>query len=240
MSEITNEIVPVSASLDSIPDTAWEAINNALMKGDLAKLFPKEKNALYQKTCESVGLNYLTKPFGYIVLNGKETLYATRNCTDQLCKIHGISILETEERMDQETRVYSVKVKMADRSGRIGINRGDVFIPKNMVGIDIANSYMKAHTKALRRCTLSMVGLSFLDETEVGDIPNAKPPVLEQPKSEPMATNAQKAGLFATFSEKSKTNPDLKKQMREKFPGIDSTKMTIVEYDEVTAWLNGV
>jgi hypothetical protein len=40
---------------------------------------------------------------------------------------------------------------------------------------DFGNALMKAVTKAKRRLTLSLVGLGWLDETEVETIPGAKP-----------------------------------------------------------------
>lgn len=218
------------------PQSNWDAINTALIKGDLAKLTPQEKHALYIKTCESVGLNHLTQPFGYIVLNGKERLYATRNCTDQLCKIHGISIVDTEEKYDEKTRIYSVKVKMQDRHGRYGINRGDVFIPSTMTGLDLANSYMKCHTKALRRCTLSMVGLSFLDETEVEDITRYDAPKI----SVKFVGASQRKALADLFKSKSSTHPDLKENIKKQFPDLDFNTMTEVEYGVVTDWLNSL
>ena len=235
----TTEIVAVDET-----QKAWDAINTALIKGDLAKLSAKDKHSLYVKTCESVGLNHLTKPFGYITLNGKEVLYATRNCTDQLCKLHGISIVETDEKFDQETRIYTVKVKMVDRHGRTGINRGDLFIPKTLTGEPLANAYMKCHTKALRRCTLSMVGLSFLDETEVESIPGAsKVETIQIKEADPQkvpATDAEKKGLFAAFSEKVKSIPDLKARMSEQFPGIDSRTITKVKLQEVQSWISSL
>jgi len=42
------------------------------------------------------------------------------------------------------------------------------------VGEALANALMKASTKAKRRLTLSLCGLGFLDETEVGTIPGAR------------------------------------------------------------------
>ena len=229
-----NEIQEVRQDTGIQPVSNWDAINTALIKGDLCKLSPQEKHALYLKTCESVGLNHLTQPFGYIVLNGKERLYATRNCTDQLCRIHGISIVDTEEKFDEKTRIYSVKVKMQDKAGRYGINRGDVFIPTTMMGLDLANAYMKCHTKALRRCTLSMVGLSFLDETEVEDIPRYDAPKV----SVKFIDATKKRQIAELFKAKATTNPDLKENFRKSFPTIDFNTLTDVQWSEVTEWLN--
>src|ERR1039458_4654286 len=75
----------------------------ALILGDLAGLKQEERLSYYKAVCESVGLNPLTKPFDYITLNGKMVLYATRACTDQLRKIHGVSVTDLVERSEEHT-----------------------------------------------------------------------------------------------------------------------------------------
>ena len=53
-------------------------IEKVIIGGDLSKLSPQERTSYYMSVCESLILNPLTKPFEYINLNGKLTLYATR------------------------------------------------------------------------------------------------------------------------------------------------------------------
>ena len=69
-----------------------ETLEKVLIQGDLSKLSSQERLFYYNRVCTSLGLNPLTKPFDYITLNGKLTLYAKRDCTDQLRKLHDISI----------------------------------------------------------------------------------------------------------------------------------------------------
>ena len=73
------------------------AIENVVIRGDLSKLTEAERTTYYMAVCRSVGLNPLTKPMEYITLNGKLTLYALRNCTDQLRAIHKISVADMAE-----------------------------------------------------------------------------------------------------------------------------------------------
>ena len=73
-------------------DETAKVIEQVLVMGDLARLTPEQRNVYYKSVCESVGLNPLTRPFEYITLNGKLTLYARKDCTDQLRKLHGVSI----------------------------------------------------------------------------------------------------------------------------------------------------
>lgn len=145
-------------------------IENVLINGDLATLKPNERVAYYNKVCESTGLNPLTQPFSYIKLNGKLTLYARKDCTDQLRAVQGISIeIKAREKIGD---VYIVTATASKKDGRCDESTGAVNI-KGLTGDALANAYMKAETKAKRRVTLSIAGLGLLDEHEVETIPNS-------------------------------------------------------------------
>jgi hypothetical protein len=145
-------------------------MESVLIKGDLAKLTPAERSAYYMEVCRSIGLNPLTQPFQYIVLNGKMVLYATRACTDQLRSIHKVSVVELTE--SERDGVYIVTAKVTNAEGRTDMAKGAVTLA-NLKGDALANAFMKAETKAKRRATLSLCGLGFLDETEIETIPTA-------------------------------------------------------------------
>jgi len=145
-----------------------------IIKGDLKKLTPEERVQYYNETCKSVGLNPLTRPFEYIELQGKLTLYARRDAADQLRKMNGINIEIVSQ--DVSDGLLSVHVRAKDVTGRIDEDLGVVSFPENMRGDVRANTIMKAVTKAKRRVTLSISGLGMLDETEAETIPSAKPP----------------------------------------------------------------
>lgn len=146
-------------------------IEKVIIGGDLSKLSPQERTTYYMSVCESLGLNPLTKPFEYINLNGKLTLYATRNCAEQLRKNNGVSVTE----MTQQTigDVLMITVKGIDKTGRSDVASGAVCLG-NLKGEALCNAYLKCETKAKRRLTLSICGLGMLDETEVDSIPNAR------------------------------------------------------------------
>lgn len=139
-----------------------------LIGGDLSKLSPQERVQYYLRTCESLGLNPLTKPFEYITLNGKLTLYAKRDCTDQLRKSNNISIKITSR--ESLNGVYIVVAQASTPDGRIDESTGAVSI-ENLKGDALANALMKAETKAKRRATLSICGLGMMDETETETTP---------------------------------------------------------------------
>ncbi|EBI2415664.1 hypothetical protein RT922_001693 [Campylobacter coli] len=136
----------------------------ALVKGDLSKLSDVERASYVKNLCESLGLNMLTKPFEYIVLNGKLTLYANKSATDQLRQIRKVSITKTE--VAQVGDIYMVTAYAATPDGRTDCDTGALNI-KNLGGDNLANAIMKAITKAKRRVTLSICGLGMLDESEL-------------------------------------------------------------------------
>jgi hypothetical protein len=146
-------------------------LEQVLIQGDLSKLKPEERVMYYKRVCESQGLNPLTKPFEYIMLNGKLRLYALRDCTDQLRRIHGVSIsIRSRELVEG---CYVVTAAATDRDGRHDEAIGAVPID-GLKGEARSNALMKCETKAKRRVTLSICGMGWLDESEVDSIPGAE------------------------------------------------------------------
>lgn len=153
----------------------------ALVQNDLSKLNPQERLSLYRKTCESLGLNELTQPFGYIEFRGgKLSLYAKKDCTDQLRKIHGVSVEIVSKEIIEGNYVVIARAK--DQSGRTDEDMGSVSI-KGLQGEALGNAMMKAITKAKRRVTLSICGLGILDETETETVPGLR--IVEEDKTPP-------------------------------------------------------
>ena len=148
-------------------------IESVVVGGDLSKLTPHARITYYKRVCDSLGLNPLTKPFDYIVLNGKLTLYARKDCTQQLCKIHKISTEVVKKEKIENIYVVTVRAKIGERcsedDGAVDIN--------GLSGDKLCNAMMKAVTKAKRRAVLGICGLGHIDETETettdGEIVNA-------------------------------------------------------------------
>ena len=161
---MSEQELAVTNNLDAV------IMEKVVVNGDLSLLKPEQRVAYYNKVCQSVGLNPLTKPFCYIQLNGKLQLYALKDASEQLRKINGISIDKpTFEYVDD---LIIVSVNAIDRTGRKDSDAGVVTIG-TLKGDNKANAIMKAITKAKRRVTLSISGLGWLDETEIETIPNA-------------------------------------------------------------------
>ena len=167
------------------PDVGVSAlIEQVVIQGDLQKLSAADRLAYYRAVCASVGLNPLTKPFEYIVLNGKLTLYARRDATDQLRKLNGVTVQIVAREAVED--LYVVTARATDRTGRSDESIGAVALTA-LKGEAKANALMKAETKAKRRVTLSICGLGLLDETEVVTVPGAaafvEPTVPAEPDS---------------------------------------------------------
>lgn len=168
-----------------------EVLERIIIHGDLKELSQVQKVEYYRLMCESLGLNPNTRPFAYLILNGKTVLYALRDCTDQLRKIHGVSVEESTQ--EELGGVYIVVTKVRNKEGRTDIARGAVHI-EGLQKEALANALMKAETKSKRRATLSICGLGVLDETEIDDIA-PKGPALRKSSS-----GAKKDGTNNTYN----------------------------------------
>lgn len=173
------------------PPISLAGLELALLGDDLSQLTNAQRLQYMQAVCQSLGLNPLTKPFRYIVLKGKLTFYATRDCTEQLRKLHQISLQINDRQVIGD--ILFVTARATDPSGRFDESIGAVSLA-GLRGEDLANAYMKAETKAKRRVTLSFCGLGMLDESETDSIPGAvrvSDEVVE--RSRPVATTARPA-----------------------------------------------
>lgn len=205
--------------MSNLPQTT-NAFEKALIEGDLKALTPDQRLSFYKEVCDSVGLNPLTKPFEYITLNGKLTLYAKRDATDQLRKINKVSIKIKEVKTIND--IYVVIAEATDKDGREDSSTGAVNI-KGLQGDNLANAFMKAETKAKRRVTLSVCGLGLLDESEVDSIKDAKPFVEgEAPKT---ITAPADPGEYIV-------------QIGKKYKGMKLKDMKDFEIDGFAKWLS--
>lgn len=163
MSEVTTAADrPVSA----------QTLEHVLGTGDLSKLSTQQRVEYYAKTCQSLGLNPLTRPFRFLALNGQIQLYATKDCTDQLRSVHGITLHLVDKTIDGDLFIVTARAKNKD--GREDEDIGAVALGA-LRGESRANALMKGTTKAKRRVTLSICGLGGMpDESELDGMPGAK------------------------------------------------------------------
>jgi len=164
------------------PKIGADTMEKVLLQGDLKTLNPRERVSYYDSVCKSLGLNPLTRPFEYLVLNGKMLLYARRECTEQLRQLRGVSV--TIKAREVTDGCYCVSAAAVLPDGRHDESIGAVPI-EGLKGESKANAMMKAETKAKRRVTLSICGLAFLDESEVDSVREAQSP---EPSVKPWTT----------------------------------------------------
>ncbi len=165
--ETPNAAAPAS-DLINLDAQTLEAL---VMSGDMARLTPVQKVLYYKARCQAAGLDPRTAPFQYMTLQGKTTLYATKVATDQLAANHKIKTEVLSQVTESDLRIVMVRAVTGD--GRATDEMGAVPI-LNLKGNDLANSYMKAITKAKRRAVLSLCGLGMMDETEIETVAGAR------------------------------------------------------------------
>lgn len=153
-------------------------LDRLALNSDLSQLTEEEKRQYYYFVCRKYGLDPFTNPLAFIRFrdSSKLQLYARKNCSDQLRKIHGIDA-EIVHRGQIETAVY-VEVKVTDKSGRKDTAMGAVPIStedgRKLNPVQLAHALMTCETKAKRRATLSLCGLAMMDETEVDTLPGVE------------------------------------------------------------------
>lgn len=149
------------------------ALAHILGTGDLSKLTNEERIATYLDLCQSLSLNPRSRPFDWLVLDGKLVLYPNKSCGEQLRRQHQISVKVTRREVVGDLFVCEVE-------GRTPTGRTDEaskYVPltawdrqsgamKKLTGQNLANAFAKAETGAKRRLVLSMVGLASPPDPE--------------------------------------------------------------------------
>jgi hypothetical protein len=143
-----------------------EGLEKVLTESDLASLKATERIVYVKEVCDSLKLNFLTRPFDFIRFQGKTILYANKGCAEQLRRIFKISTKVINRETIDGIHIVTVKawneLQEDEASGAVVIT--------GLKGADLANAFMKAETKAKRRVTLSIVGLNVIDESELETI----------------------------------------------------------------------
>jgi hypothetical protein len=141
--------------------------------GDLGKLSPQQRVQYYIQTCESLKLNWRTKPFDVVSLRGSsaKTLYPNKGCAEQLAGLHHISVKIIHSEIKMGIAIDTAEACLSN--GRCVTKKGAVPI-EGLKGENLANAIMKVETKAHRRAVLALVGLNMPDESEMDTIPNSQ------------------------------------------------------------------
>ena len=167
-----------------------EIINSLILTGDMSQLKPAQQTQYYNAICQLIGISPLTQPFAIIVYQGKKTLYARKDCAQQLCNTRKISTEITKTEKDE--LVYTTHVRASMPDGRKTDDIGSVGI-SGVKGQDLANLYMKSATKAKRRAVLALCGLGMPDESEVEDFNPAPQADTSKSKVEKIVNQVEEA-----------------------------------------------
>lgn len=148
-----------------------DIIASIVLNGDISKLTGEQRVVYVKQVCDRLGIDWTTQPFQILKLNGKERLYATKDATDQVRKVNGVSIYRLDKSIESGLCIFTAYAK--DKTGKEDASSGAVPI-EGLKGENLANAIMKAETKAKRRVTLSICGMGMLDENEVDSIQGAE------------------------------------------------------------------
>lgn len=176
-----------------------DLLERVVIHNDLAKLSPAERVSYYHLMCRMTRTNPINRPFEYLELDGKLTLYVTKRGTADIRAANRVSIDLIDAKRVEDVYVVTARATMPD--GRTDVSTGAVPIVEQGLELDewgqkiwlksqngksypkrsdkwvamapenFANAVMKAETKAKRRVTLDAVGLGLMDESELETIP---------------------------------------------------------------------
>lgn len=225
---------PIVKKTNNLPvdlNDIWETLSRVVMDNDLSKLKPEERVLYYHAYCNSLGLNSITKPFDFILMDdgkgGKKlVLYALKNASEQLRKKYKISIYNIELSETDDEYVCMAYARMPD--GRedqdIGVVSKYYYSKKSngfqkMTGLMAVNSRMKVVTKAKRRVTLSLAGLDMVDESELDTIKGLQfakvdmetGKIKDITKTSNVVDEKEKTNELKKIREFLKSNPDVNK-----------------------------
>lgn len=169
------------------PEQAAGALQHILATGDLSKLTNEQRVATYLQQCSTLGLNPISRPFDWLLLDGKLVLYPNKSCAEQLRRIHQISTKVTRFEVLNGTGpdpmvVCTVEGRrpngQTDESTKylslLGWNNRTQKSYR-LSGRELSNAYGKVETAAKRRLTLSMIGLAAPPD----DIKNARQVIVD-------------------------------------------------------------
>lgn len=154
-----------SQAVATIDNDQLAVLEKVIADGDLKNLSAGERLDYYGRVCSSVGLNPFTRPFEYLVLNGKTILYARKDCTDQLRTIHSVSVRIVAREALEDCYIVTAAASMP--SGRVDESTGAVPLPAS--GEARANAMMKAECVPLDSEILTRDGFKRFDALIIGE-----------------------------------------------------------------------
>lgn len=153
-----------------------EALERAITRNDFSQVSIEDRMRYLSTVCQSLSLNPLTMPLAYLTdRSGKVTLYMRKEGTEQLRKIHNVTLEVVSQGLQDDCYVVHVRATAPSGKGRRSDEDIGAVAVAGLKGEARANAMMKALTKAKRRATLSLCGLGMPDESEVEDTRDLRP-----------------------------------------------------------------
>lgn len=144
---------------------AAEAVEALVMNGDLSKLTPLQRVSYHAMICARHHLDPYAKPFEFLLLDGKLTMYPTKRCAEMLRYNHRISVKKVRE--ERVGDLWCVEVEGRRPSGQTDF--ATKYVPlytierdgskRSLAGNKLGDAMAKCETGAKRRLTFSMVAL---------------------------------------------------------------------------------
>lgn len=179
MSNLEKSTTAVTTRLST--EQMTDMFNKLVIGSDLSTLSETQRVDYYKLVCERLGLDPYRKPFDLVILDGKLTLYANKECTAQLTSLRKLSVtIINKERMGD---LYIVTARATAQEGGGSEDIGITNLGKKQrkdgtyyeqSADSIANQMMKAATKAKRRAILSACGLGMIDAEELDTVANVE------------------------------------------------------------------
>ena len=138
---------------------------------DTRSLKPADRRDVLVGLARKLGLNPMSNAVMFLLTNGRETLYVTKQGTDQIAaaaKLRRETIKGPEVQVIEGRKVVFCQVRATHPDGRSEVSTATLALQ------DVVNDLMKCETKAKRRATLSVCGLGLLAEDEIETIPGAQ------------------------------------------------------------------
>ena len=159
-------------------------MNKVILENDLSKLTDAERLQYAMAVCKHAGLDPVSQPLIYLTLKGKLSLYATKSATEQLTRIHKIS-LDVEFLPDRDGLLFArCTATRPNGDGTTQSVNAHSAITKPKGADDYAIAIAKLDTKVRRRATLAIVGFGLSDEGDAApgsQVIDSSPVVVQQP-----------------------------------------------------------
>lgn len=164
---------------------AAEAVDALVVHNDLSKLSPLQRVSYHAMICARHHLDPYAKPFDFLMLDGKLTMYPNKRCAEMLRYNHQISVKKVRE--ERVGDLWCVEVEGRRPSGQVDF--ATKYVPlytvdrdgskRTLAGNKLSDAMAKCETGAKRRLTFSMVALGGAEGEYDDERPGGRTVILD-------------------------------------------------------------